>query len=369
MTSKIAPFMSVRQLKVLVIFFIVGDIAWFLPSLAASIVQQDAWIATIIGSAAGWGLAAFIFWFGMRFPGKTLVDIHREVAGKWIGGLLSLFFIVHMMSAASAEVRAIGQFVTTQIMMETPMRVILFVFSATVVIALFAGLEAISLTAQVFFLLFVALSVLLLALLTGELEFSNLLPVLNHSPSEFARSALMLSVFPYGEMTAFLMIFPAVKKEERMFKHYLHAVMWGGLMIILLVTLSLLSLGAYLTEQQLYPTYTMAKKISIGDFLQRLEFILVISYVMSTFFKCAILIYAAKQAIIQLFKLRYGRAFIMPVGFLMFGFSYIMAPDIVFLNSLAPPWSLWSISNLIVIVGLVYLLHLFKSRQKKAGAT
>lgn len=369
MSSKTVPFMSVRQLKVLVIFFIVGDIAWFLPSLTASIVHQDAWIAAIMGSAAGWGFAAFIFWFGMRFPGKTLVDIHREAAGKWIGGLLSLLFIVHMVSGASAEVRAIGQFVTTQIMTETPMRVILLVFTIAVIIALFAGLEAVSLTAQVFFLLFVLLSVLLFALLIGELDFTKLLPMLNHSPVEFARASLMMSAFPYAEMTAFLMILPAVKKEEGMFKHYMHAVMWGGLMIILLVLLSLLAIGAYLTEQQLYPTYTMAKKISIGDFLQRLEFILIISYVMSTFFKCVIIIYAAKKAILQLFKLRNGRAFIIPVGFLMFGFSYIMAPDIVFLNSLAPPWSLWSITNLIVLVGLVYLLHRFKSRKKRTEAT
>jgi spore germination protein KB len=52
---------------------------------------------------------------------------------------------------------------------------------------------------------------------------------------------------------------------------------------VLVILMSILVLGSYMTANDFYATYTLAKKINIGNFLQRLEVILVISYLTSTF--------------------------------------------------------------------------------------
>lgn len=366
MSSAKEPLLDVKQLKVLLIFFLVGDIAWFLPSLAVTIVKQDAWFVAIVGTLAGWGVAAFVYWFAQQFPGMSLVAIHRQALGRYAGGLLTLLFVLSQLSTASAEVRALGQFTTTQIMTDTPMRVILLFFSLVVLAAVSVGLQAIARTAQLFFTIFLIIFVLLVALLLSEIQPSHLLPVLHNGTGDLARGSLFMATFPYFSLISFLMIFPDVEQDAKRFRSYMTAIMIGGAIIITLVVLSLLVLGSFMTEQQIYSTYIMAKKISIGNFLQRLEFILIISYVLSTFFKCVIAVYATHRCLIELFRLKDGKLLLYPLGLTLFGYSYVISPDIVFLNTLALPWGLWEMTNMLLLVVFVYAVYLI-SGKKKSG--
>lgn len=117
---------SIKQIKVLMIFFIVGDLMWYLPTFTAGVAEQDAWMAALLGVAGGIGVASFIYWFSNKFTGMTIVEIHRHVLGRFAGGILSLFFIAHLFINGSAQIRVIGDFMTTQMMTETPLRVVLF---------------------------------------------------------------------------------------------------------------------------------------------------------------------------------------------------------------------------------------------------
>ncbi|WP_171056458.1 GerAB/ArcD/ProY family transporter [Paenibacillus sinopodophylli] len=353
---------DIKQMKVLLIFFIVGDLMWFLPSFTASASKQDAWISAIIGVVVGLGIASFIYGFSTKFPGMTLIDINRRVLGRFAGGVLSSFYLLHLLMNGSAQIRVIGDFMTTQMMTETPMRVVLFLFAAVVLISIRTGLPVIARTAQVFFMMFVVLFTILFLLLVPESEPHNLLPLASHNTAEMMRGGFFVIAFPFCQLTVFLMLFPLLEKEEMTFKSFITPVLYGGAAIVLVVTLSILVLGSFMTEHQIYSTYVMAKKISIGNFLQRLEAILVINYLLSTYFKCVISIYAFCRGVTILFGLSDYRVLALPLFLTMFGTAYVVSSDVVFLNSLGPAWALWEITEFLALIPFVYAMHLIRSR-------
>ena len=295
---------SVKQFKVLVIFFMVGDLMWFLPSLVVRIARQDAWLSTLAGIVLGMGAAALIYWFSLKFPGMTLIHIHRKVLGRLIGGLLSLLFLTHALSNASAQLRAIGDFMTSQMMSETPLRAVTLLFGLTVVLTVKAGLPVIARTGQIFLMVFILLITALALLLLPEVETQNLLPVMDAPFGDIMKGGLYITAFPFCQLVVFLMLFPYVDKKELKLWSFMQPIIMGSIVTIVIVLLSIAVLGVYMTEHQLYSTYIMAKKINIGNFLQRLEAILVISYLLSTYFKCTITVFALCLGMEQLFGLK-----------------------------------------------------------------
>jgi spore germination protein KB len=120
-----------------------------------------------------------------------------------------------------------------------------------------------------------------------------------------------------------------------------------------------------MTANHFYATYTLAKKINIGNFLQRLEVILVISYLTSTFFKCAITLHIVCRGLQQLFGLREYRTLVAPMFLMVFGYAYVLTPNTVVFNSLSPPWAFWEISNVLLQVFVVYSVYWLRTRWRK----
>lgn len=359
---------TIKQMKVLLIFFMIGDMMWYLPSFSTNMAEQDAWISTIMGLLLGLGVSVLLYKFWSLFGGLSLAGIHRYVMGKAVGGMLTILFIVQQLFNASAQVRVIGDFMTTQMLTETPLRVVLILFGAVVVIAVRTGLTVIARTSQLFILVFFFLFIILFFLLIPEANLTSLKPVLSHSFPDLARGAYFVMIFPYFQLTCLLMLLPMVhrrtddNKSKPLGKELLKSVLIGGSTALVIVLLSITVLGTYMTEHQMYSTYTMAKKISIGNFLQRLEAILVISYVMSTYFKCTITVYAMCRALMELLALKDYKVIMFPVYVLLYGTSYYVADNVVFFRGIGAAWSFWEFTNMAILIGLVYLVYLVRKK-------
>lgn len=87
-----------RQFAVLVLFFIIGDMLWFLPSFMVNAAEQDAWISALIGLPIGLLAAWFLFHFADQFPGMSLVEINWKVLGKWLGSVLTILYLIAFFS-------------------------------------------------------------------------------------------------------------------------------------------------------------------------------------------------------------------------------------------------------------------------------
>ncbi|MBJ6362697.1 endospore germination permease [Paenibacillus sp. GCM10012307] len=353
-----------RQFAILVLFFIIGDMLWFLPSFMVEAVEQDAWISALIGVPVGMLAAWFLFHFANQFPNMSLVEINWTVLGKWLGSALTIIYLLSFFTVSVVQIRQVSDFITSQMMTETPLRAINMLMTIIVMIGVWSGLQTFARTGEIFIMLFAFMFLLLIILLMPQIKVDNILPMMRHSFSSFAQGVVYFVSYSFLEMYVFLMIFPYVKRSSHLFRDYMLSALLGGVAIFLIVTTSLLVLGPFLSRFHLFATYILAKKISIGGFLDRLEAILVVNFILSTYFKATLFAYGFVMGITRLLKLKDYRILIVPVGFMIFGYSYIVYPNLVVLNNVTPAWSLWDMTHNPIILLLIYIIHKLRSTNR-----
>ncbi len=361
-------YISVKQMKVLLVFFMTGDMLWFLPNTLALQARQDAWFVTIVGSLLGYAAAIGLYKFWKRLGGKTYVEIVLQTLGPVAGGLVLLYFFVYLLLNTCAEARYIGDFMSIQILTETPLNVILLLFTAVVMIAVRTGLTVMARSGQMFLVMFLVLFVVLSLLLLPQMEPSNLKPYLGSGISHLALGTLFAFVYPFFQLIVLFMVLPYVVRENLTDSEYertlFRSVFAGSVITFIVVLLSILVLGAHMTSHNQFSTYTMAKKINIGDFVQRMEALLIIGYVWSTFFKCAITMFALCNGMKQWLRLNDDKMLITPVFSMLYGISCYLYDNVVHYNSLGGAWLVWDVANMILFVGLVYAVHVFRTQLK-----
>jgi spore germination protein KB len=95
------------------------------------------------------------------------------------------------------------------------------------------------------------------------------------------------------------------------------------------IAMCILVLGADLTARQSYPSYMLGKKIKIGDFLQRVEVLVAIIWMLTIYFKLTICYYGLSLGLAQLFGLKSYKILTFPLAFLIIPFSIFISPNIV----------------------------------------
>lgn len=91
-------------------------------------------------------------------------------------------------------------------------------------------------------------------------------------------------------------------------------------------------LGPSNTASRTFPSYALAQRISIGNFLQRIEIIMAGMWIISIYIRTFMYFYASVIGVAQLCKIQDHRPLIFPFGLLMIGLSQIIHPNIVHSN-------------------------------------
>ncbi|RKN84782.1 GerAB/ArcD/ProY family transporter [Paenibacillus ginsengarvi] len=324
---------TTKQLAVLLIFVIIGDMILVLPSIISSSARQDAWIAALIGLGAGLLLAVVQYSCGISMKRSGFVGLNRTLLGRWAGGVVTLLFILFFMVNCTLMVRETSDFLTTQLFPETPLRAIHFIMIMTIVIGAKYGLTAIARSGEIFFPIFIFLYMALVLLLIPEIDLVRLKPLLGTPLPQFAYGSLVAAVFPFCEMVVMMMILPHVTRRPHMSRDYYMAVVIGGLGSFLVVLFSLLVLGGEMTAFYLYPAYALSQKISVGHFLERLEALLAVNMILSTYIKTVLYFYVFLSGTAQWLGLRDYKSIVVPAGMILFGLAYLFSPTIVYYNT------------------------------------
>ncbi|QMV43121.1 GerAB/ArcD/ProY family transporter [Cohnella cholangitidis] len=355
---------SVQQLAILVILVVIGDSILIAPSLVTVFAKEDAWISGVIGVMIGVLIAGLLYAVSRMYPQSTLIEFNRTLLGRWLGGAVSSLIIFYFLISTCGLLREVGDFITTQMMPETPIRAIHLLLILLLVWALRSGIVTISLSAELLFPWFIVFLMALLLCLLPQVKMDRLQPMLGHGWLPVFHGSVYVIVFPYAEMIIFLMLFPLVDRKAHTGRDYFLAAAIGGLVLISVIIVCILVLGSYITAHQVYPTYALAKKISIGRFFERVEAFLALIWIISTFFKTILYGYGFVRGFSQLFGVRDDRTLIMPAGFLFFGIAYAITPNVVYYNDLLKRmFPLWDFANALLLPLLLIAVHLIRKKR------
>jgi len=357
---------SVSQFTVLVLMYTIGSSILVMPSSLATISKSNAWIASLLVLLIG---LLFIFMYvklSTVYPDKTFIEINKAVFGKWIGNSLSILFLATIFVMEIGMLKDIGDFFTTQVMVETPIHAILILFLFATIYMIRKGIEVISRTCEIFFPWIVALLFILILFLIPELELKYLEPNLSKGMGPIIGGVIIHLGNPYSQLIVFLMILPFVNNVSKARKGYFMGVLFGGLVITIITAMCLAVLGDDFTSRNMYPTYILGKKIRIGNFLERIEVIVAISWVFTIFFKFTVNFFVLVLGITQILQLSDYKPLVYPLGFILMVYSMVSFPNTIYTKEFSvETWPPFALTFFVLLPLIVLTIAMIKTKINK----
>ncbi|MGG3451018.1 GerAB/ArcD/ProY family transporter [Domibacillus aminovorans] len=322
---------NTRQFTCLAILFVIGDTLLFVPSDVTSIAKQDGWLSAILAAVMGIFLVTLYSFLGKRFPSMNIVDISEKVLSLWVGKIIGVLFVFFALIDSSITIWELGDFMTTKIMPDTPINAILILFLSIIIFGIHVGVEPLARTAEIIFPWVILLFLILVLSVSPKINLENIQPVLEDGVKPVLRGSLPLIGF-YLESVLLLMVLPYVNQTKRITKSFVIGMITGSSFLFIIILLSILVLGSYLTSNSIYPSYALARKISIGSFLQRIEVILAFIWFFTVYFKVTICFYAATAGLAQVFKIKDHKVLMFPLALIVYALALITAPSTTYVN-------------------------------------
>ncbi|WP_085994244.1 GerAB/ArcD/ProY family transporter [Oceanobacillus senegalensis] len=355
---------SARQFMLLVFMYSLGTSIIVHPALTAGYAGTDAWITSIIAAVIGIGIVFLLVHVSALDTNKNLFELMEAILGKWMGKIVILLFLLFMLFLTATNLRQIGDFMITHIMLGTPISFIMLIFVLTSLYAIKLGLEVIGRSCEIFVpYAFISL-MLLIILVSPDADLSRVKPILAEKPSATFVSALPTLGIPYLELVVFLAIIPYVNAFKKAKKGFYIGTIVASFLLFLITFMCLTVLGPEFTARQAYPTYILGKKISIANFLERIEILVAIAWFFTIFFKITVNFYVLSLGFSHFFKLKSPSTLSTPLSFILIILGFILYPNIVYYYELiAYYWVFFSAT-----IGLclpLLLLMVGKIRQRK----
>lgn len=325
--------LTARQLMIFIFLVSLGTTILVVPSILAAESKQDAWITSIVAVSVGLLLIWMYVKLAQMFPAMTLFDMNEQVLGKWLGKAVTLFYI-YMMFVLSAQVLFfIGTFMTTQIMPTTPIQSMHILMITFTVIGTKLGVIILGRTAEIFFPWILLLFFLLVIFVAPQSHLTNLLPIGEANFISIARPAMFMIVYSFFPLAfTVCLISKEVKFPARFAKSFFYGGITSGIIMILLTLLGILVMGADQSSRHVYATYALAKKISVGNFLQRIEVTVAFVWFISIYFKLTFYFHVTLKAISSLFQLQNYKSLATPAGLIVIVLSLMVYPNVAYIH-------------------------------------
>ncbi|KRE70845.1 GerAB/ArcD/ProY family transporter [Paenibacillus sp. Soil750] len=344
---------SVSQFAVIVMIYTIGTTILVIPSGLAADAKQDAWLAAIIGVVLNLLVVCLYNRVGDHFPNMSLTKYNEILFGKWLGKLLSTIFIFFAFVGATTVLFYMGNFVTTQVMPDTPIQAVNLIFGIVVVMGVRLGLEAIARAAEIFFPWIILLFIILVVCLVPEIQFEKLQPMFTVGYKPLIKAVMSVAGTSSLPFIVLFMVFPVhVNQNQKAKKAFLIATLLGGLLFVMITFLCISVLGTKITERHMFPSYVLAKQINIGNLLERVEILIAGIWFLTVYFKTTFYFYGFVMGLAQILNIKDHRPLVLPLGMILVVYSLVVYPNVAYMSE----FDTKAYIPYVITIGLVYPL-------------
>lgn len=319
--TKISP----GQLFALIVLF---DMGTSILRVLAIDAENDAWLAILFGAVGG--LAIFWIYVSLyrRYPDLPLTGYSRNILGKRIGGALGLLYVLFFIHGAARDLREGGDLIASSVLDATPVIAINVIMILSIGYVLSKGIEVLARTGQIFLFVLVLLGIIssLLLVFAGVIDVKRLLPVLGNGWEPVIETTLRQTIqFPHEEVVCFTMVLPQLNRMKTGARAGFAAVLVSSFLLSYTTALNIAVLGADIAGRATFPLLNTISLINIGEFIQRLDVIVVLTLIIGDFFKVAIFYYAAVMSIADVFGITDYRKLVQPTGIIILVISVMLS--------------------------------------------
>lgn len=311
---------SLSQLNLLIVGFVFGGLAVTSPAKAA---YQDAWLAQILSWIVGFLLVTMYLALAKLNPQKTLIQMLKEHFGKYLGSIISIFYILFFIHFASLTMRIYGEYmVTVNFQNMRVVSIICFVFLA-IVYALKNGIEVAARVNQLIVPVMIFIVAVTVVLSASTFNYDNLLPFLEDGFFNVLKIGFRILSVSFGNMIVFLMIYPIVQEKQGIPKVTYFGTAIVGLILLVILLRDTLVLGPRMMSLQTFPPHVTLSLIP-GAVIEPL---VSINVLIGVGIKTIIFIYCALLGITEIFNLKDYKLILLPVVTVVVAVSTWIAPN------------------------------------------
>lgn len=318
--------LSAIQLFSMMYFFELGSA--LVVSLGSS-AKKDAWFAIFLGLCGGIVLFFIYSFLYRQYPNLPFTGYAKKIAGKYLGWMIGLIYVIYFLYAAARDLRDFGDLLRTSTLPRTPILAIGVLFVLVICYVVFLGIEVIGRTAEVFvvILIFFGVSASLLVFLSGNVDIHNLQPFLENGWGPVLQTVPTVVFFPFGELFVFTMLLPYLNRPEFAKKVWLSVLLTSGITLMFTTSLNIAVLGVDVMEVATFPLLSTIGRVNLFDFIQRLDAIVVLSFLLTMFYKISIFFYSAVIGIMDLFKVSKIQQILLPSGIILIVLTMVVSSD------------------------------------------
>jgi spore germination protein KB len=179
--------------------------------------------------------------------------------------------------------------------------------------------------------------------------------------------------FPFAEVVLFGMLLPFVNKEtgKSLGKLMVLTLLFNVVILILVVDCTMMAVGP-LSGELKYSLYELARLISVGDFIERIESVIGLSLTIGSYMKATIVLYVLNLALANTLKIKDMRIFTLPLALVSFFLTLVMFDnESEFVERVTVVWPLMNIVctviPLLTITLVTIMRGMFSNQANKAA--
>jgi spore germination protein KB len=330
---------SASQMAIMIYPTIVATVLLWVPEATADKAGRDMWLSPIIASLTGFLSVYLADRLNRLYPKESLIQYSEHIVGRMLGKVIGLVYLLFFLLLECIILREYGEVILGIFLPQTPIIVLLGSMVLVGASAVRGGVEVLGRTSQFFVPIFVLVFVFIYIMMLPEMEPENMLPVMEKGIWPSIRGAYEPLKW-YGEFIVISFLLPFLSDRERGRR-------WGMITVVaVMVTMVAINIAALflfgeITTSLTYPFVEAVRYISIGDFLEHIEAIVMAIWVTGAFLKISFFYYVLALGTAQWLNLPDYRPTVIPIGILLILLCMWPTPNLAelayFLETITPP--------------------------------
>jgi spore germination protein len=333
----------------------------------AQIAGQDAWISIALGGLVSLAAGMVCYILASLYPDKDFPEINLDIAGKFIGRILLLGFIVYMILYVSLSLRAFAQALKMFLLDRTPLQSLVLFMALVAGYAVYKGLYTIGGVVDVVFPIILITIITIILLSIPQSSLINLKPVMFDNTKEILKS-VMPSFQNFTGFGIVLYFLSHTDKTKSTLIWYLLGILIPVVLYTCLTVVSVAVFGPKDLLTLIYPTLTLLKAIEFpATFLERLESFAAVLWIAVIFVSVVSFYYMSTRNLVVFFgikskHLKYVVWSQIPVFYFIATFEESGLMVLEYAHKLRPLQAVLSL----FIVPVLTIIALFKKRKGKS---
>lgn len=323
--------------------------------------MQDVWISYLIANVFGVLIVYIATKTALLHPRHSLVQFSKFILGKWLGTVVVIVYLFQWFSVIGNILMEYADLTITLLLPTTPSWVLYVIMLLLLIYVTYVGgIEGIGRCSEVFGPIIIISVMFLIVLCIKDFDILNLLPIYTDSGIHSIWKGSLTPIAFLGESVITLMLVSFMNEPQKAVKSAVWGITLAALTVTIVALCVLLMFGPEISAKLRHPTFDIVSYISALDFIQNLEIIAVLVWILSVFIKVSLYFFLACYGTAQLFRIKNWRKMIWitaPFFFALaqfypnsaYSFGYMKTYWVYYalpINMVGIPLLLWGIGSL-----------------------